>query len=245
MDRDLQPEKMDNPDLPEEVHRDALRGLARLNACTGVAPAMYRRLRRYARTLGRPIRLLDIATGSGDMPIYWAKQAARDRFSIHCTGIDISKTAVEFAESQAARAGVKVQFIQRDVLSDRLPSGYDIITCGLFMHHLSEPQIARLLTSMQAAAEHAVVICDLERSRFNLACVWVASRALSRCEIVHTDAIRSVRAALTRDEFRALAERTLGRPIRIEGLPPCRFMATLDEAAARVPEAALVGLQST
>lgn len=236
---------MDDPQLPEELHRDALRGLARLNACTGVAAAIYRRIRRYARAIGRPIRLLDLATGSGDMPIYWTKRAARDRISIRCTGIDISSTALQVAAAQAARAGADVQFIQRDILSDRLPSGYDIITCGLFMHHLSEIQIARLLIAMQAAAEHAVVICDLERSRLNLACVWFASQALSRSEVVHTDALRSVRAALTREEFRAIAERALGRPIYIDGLPPCRFIATLEEAVARVPEVVLPGLQST
>ncbi|MGV3483689.1 MAG: methyltransferase domain-containing protein [Planctomycetaceae bacterium] len=244
MERDLQPEEMDDPHLPEGLHHDALRGLARLNSVTGVGPAMYRRLRRYARELGRPVRLLDIGTASGDMPIYWTRQAAREGLAIHCTGVDISEGALTYAKARAAKAAVDVRFIQRDVLSDRLPTGYDVITCGLFMHHLSEPQIARLLTAMQAAAGHAIVICDLERSLLNLAGVWIASRALSRSKIVHHDAIRSVRSALTRHEFRIIAEQSLGRPIRVEGLPPCRFIATLDEAVARAPEVALTGLQS-
>ena len=235
---------MDDPHLPEDLHRAALAGLTRINRATGVGNAIYRRIRRYAMTLGRPIRLLDIATGSGDMPIYWTKQARRERISIHCTGLDISETALKYAASQAAKAKVEVQFLQRDVLTDRLPTGYDIITCGLFIHHLSEPQIVRLLSSMQATAGHAIVICDLERSPLNLACVWVASQALTRSKVVHMDGLRSVRAALTRDEFRAIAEKALDRPIQIDGLPPCRFIATLDEAVVKVPEIALAGLQS-
>ncbi len=244
MQRDLQPEVMDDPQLPEDEHCLALAGLTRINRATGVATAMYRRIRRYAKTLSRPIRLLDVATGSGDMPIYWAKQAAREQLSIQCSGVDISPTAIKYAEAQAAKAQVDVQFIQRDVLADRLPIGYDIITCGLFVHHLSEPQIVRLLTSMQSAAGHAFVICDLERSRLNLACVWVAAQTLTRSKVVHVDAIRSVRAALTRDEFRAIATKALDRPIHIEGLPPCRFIATMEEAVVRIPEVALAGLQS-
>jgi 2-polyprenyl-3-methyl-5-hydroxy-6-metoxy-1,4-benzoquinol methylase len=244
LERNLQPEVMDDPRLPQEAHERALAGLARINRVTGVAPAMYRRLRKYATDLRRPIRLLDIATGSGDIPIYWAKRAAKDRLSIHCTGVDFSETAVHHAEHQAEKAGVDVQFIQRDVLCDRLPTGYDVITCSLFIHHLSEPQIVRLLGAMQAAAGHAIVICDLERSRWNLACVWVASQALTRSKVVHVDAVRSVQGALTRQEFRSLAEKTLGRPVQIEGLPPCRFIATLDEAVVRVPEIAIAGLQS-
>lgn len=235
---------MDDPQLPEDQHRAALAGLARINRLTGVAPAMYRRIRRYAHSLGRPVRLLDIATGSGDMPIYWSNQAARDRLDIHCTGLDISHTAVEYAKTQAELAKCDAQFIQRDVLVDRLPSGYDIITCGLFIHHLSELQIVHLLTSMQAVAGHAIIICDLERSHLNLACVWFASHVLSRSKVVHVDAIRSVHAALTRAEFRRIAEQTLDRPIRIVGLPPCRFIATLDEAVVKVPGAELAGLQT-
>jgi len=242
--RDLQPEEMDDPRLPEDQHVAALQGLSRINRFTGVAPAMYRRIKNYARVLGRPIRILDIATGSGDLPIYWTKQAIADGISIHCTGLDISPTAVEFAIEQAKLAKCDVQFLQRDVLADRLIPGYDFITCGLFMHHLTEAQICHLLTSMQAVAGHGVVICDLERSRANLALVWIAAHALSRSKVVHVDAIRSVHSALTRSEFRAIAQRVLDRPLRVIGLPPCRFIATMDEMTERVPEIALSGVQT-
>jgi 2-polyprenyl-3-methyl-5-hydroxy-6-metoxy-1,4-benzoquinol methylase len=236
---------MDDPQLPEDIHLDALKGLARLNRVTGVAPAMYRRLRRLTLAAGRPLKVLDIATGSGDMPIYWAKRARRECIDLHCTGLDISPIAVKVAEEAAAAERLDVQFLQRDVLADRLPSGYDVLTCGLFIHHLHEPQIVRLLQSMQSAANLALLICDLERSYLNLACVWFASHVLSRSEIVHRDGVRSVRAALTRNEFQQIASRALCRPIRVNGLPPCRFIATIEEAVIKLPKVALVGVQTT
>ena len=236
---------MDDPLLPEDQHLAALKGLARLNRFTRVASALYHRLARYAASLRRPIRVLDVATGSGDMPIYWAKRASRDGFMMQCTGLDISATALKFAQAQALEAGADVQFLQRDVLTDRLPSGFDVVVCGLFMHHLTPPHISRLLQSMQAAAGHAVVVCDLERSRVNLALVSAAAHGLSRSKIVHGDAVRSVRAALTRNEFREIAEAALNRPVRVESLPPCRFIATIEEAVVRVPDVLLAGIQPT
>ena len=39
-----------------------------------------------------------------------------------------------------------------------------VITCSLFLHHLSEHQAIDLLGRMAEAASHAVLICDLQRS---------------------------------------------------------------------------------
>jgi 2-polyprenyl-3-methyl-5-hydroxy-6-metoxy-1,4-benzoquinol methylase len=227
--RDLQPERMDDPALPPDEHLAALAGLARLNRFTSVSRPIYRRLRRYAKALPRrPLRVLDVATGSGDLPIDWAKRARADRLSMEITAIDISEVALGLARQRAQSAGVDIRFERRDCLAGRLPGGFDIVTCNLFIHHLDEATIARLLVAMRAAAGHAVLVCDLERSRMNLAAVWLASRVVTRSPIVHEDAILSVRAALTRSEFRQLAADSLGQPISIIGLPPCRFLAVIE-----------------
>jgi hypothetical protein len=102
------------------------------------------------------------------------------------------------------------------------------VTCSLFIHHLQESAIARLLLAMRAAAGHAVVVCDLERSKPNLAAVWLAAHAVTRSPIVHEDAVLSVRSALTRHEFRHLAENTLGHPVVVRCLPPCRYLAVIE-----------------
>jgi hypothetical protein len=63
--RDLQPERMDDPNLPPQEHVAALVGLSRINRLTSVSRPIYRRLRRYAQATKRPLRILDVATGSG------------------------------------------------------------------------------------------------------------------------------------------------------------------------------------
>ncbi len=243
--RDLQPEEMDDPDIAGDVHRHALDGLARINRYTRVAPAIYKRIRRFCVGLNRPLRVLDVASGGGDSIIDWAQRAGRDGLPIQFSGVDISETAVKYATKRASASGIQAQFIQRDCLSDRLPTGYDVITCGLFIHHLDEVQIVKLLGAMQSAAGLGMIVCDLERSRLNLAAVWIAAHALTRSPMVHGDAIKSVHAALTRHEFARLAEKALGRPVRVVGLPPCRFIMVTQEAVQRIPEIALARVQTT
>jgi len=234
--RDLQPERMDDPTLPHQQHVEALVGLARLNRLTSVSRPIYRRLRRYAHAIDRPLRVLDVATGSGDLPIDWARRSILDGISLAITAVDISDVALNVARQHATVAGVNVHFEQRDCLAQRLPTGFDVVTCNLFIHHLDAASIKRLLVSMRAAADHAVLICDLERSRLNLAAVWLASRLVTRSPIVHEDAMLSVRGALTRTEFHDLAIDALDQPVAIHGLPPCRFIAIVEGTPLAVEE---------
>ncbi len=237
--RDLQPERMDDPDLPSAEHEAALAGLARLNRLTCVSRPIYRCLKRYALSCQRRLRVLDVATGSGDLPIDWARRASQDGIELEITALDISEVALGFARQKAIRAGTDVRFEQRDCLTQRLPSGFDIVTCNLFIHHLDEGSIARLLAAMRAAAGLSVVVCDLERSRANLVAVWLAAQAVTRSPVVHGDAVKSVRAALTRREFTKLATATLGQPVAAHGLPPCRYLAVIEGVTETAPESLL------
>jgi len=228
--RDRQPELMDDPSLPVEEHLRALAGLARVNKLSGVAGAMYRHLRAYA--WARPnqtIRVLDVASGGGDIPIAWGRRARRDGIRLQLSLLDISSVAIEQQQRLARRNGVDILALQQDCLSTPLPVGFDVVTCSLFMHHLDEHQTFRLLQSMQIATEHALIVCDLERSRLNLTLVQIAAHLVTRSRVVHHDGGLSVRGAYTLQEFKQLAENALSRPVRIKRSIPCRFIATVDE----------------
>jgi 2-polyprenyl-3-methyl-5-hydroxy-6-metoxy-1,4-benzoquinol methylase len=234
--RDRQPESMDDPKLPKEEHLRALVGLARLNQVSGVARAMYRQLRRHARArTNQTIRVLDVASGGGDIPIAWARWARREGIKLQLTLLDKSSVAIEQQQRRADRYGVDILALQHDCLSTPLPAGFDLVTCSLFMHHLDEHQTFRLLQSMQQATEHALVVCDLDRSRLNLTLVQIAARLLTRSAVVHRDAVLSVRAAYTVEEFKRLAENALARPVRVKRSFPCRFIATFDEETVPQP----------
>lgn len=220
---------MDQPDLPLEHHQEALVGLARLNRWTGVATSMYRELRKAARVdPSRPLKVLDIASGAGDLPVSWARKARRDGLKLEITTIDISDVAVEAQKKLAAESGVSLHALQRDCLQQSLPDGHDVVTNSLFLHHLNQADVVRLISKMNQSALQRVVVCDLDRSRINLGLVSIGARLVTRSFVVHHDASLSVRGAFTRREMQLLCEKAVSLPVAVRRIVPCRMMFVLE-----------------
>ena len=204
--RRLEREWMDDPSLDAARHRAALRGLARINAVSRGAATLWPTVRDTARQAGRPIRLLDIACGGGDVAIALRRRAERAGLPVTVHGCDVSDTALGYARQRAQADGDDTRFFQCDVLRESLPATYEVVTCSLFLHHLTDEQTVHVLSAMAACAP-VVVVNDLQRGRAGLLAAQVGTRLLSRSPVVHMDGPMSVRAAFTMDELRALAER--------------------------------------
>lgn len=213
--RERIPEIMDRPDLDPAEHRRALAGLARINRWTFAARVLAGPIQQLAAELGRPVRVLDVATGSGDLPVQLARLAP----SV-VTGCDLSPTAVAAARGR----GSPVEFFEHDILAADPPGRYDAVTCSLFLHHLDEADAVTVLRRMKAAADRLVLVCDLERSRPNYHLVWLACRLLSRSPVVHFDGPASVRSAFTPAEAIALAGRAGLRGATAARRWPFRFL---------------------
>jgi len=218
--RERIPELMDDPALDPEEHRKALAGLARLNAFSGSVGVLWTPLVKIARNLGRPLRVLDVATGSGDVPRGLLKKAAAAGIALEMAGCDISPTAIATAQKDAPQ----VRFFVHDALRNPLPDGFDAVTCSLFLHHLDDDDAARLLRRMADAAGSLVLVNDLARSRFNYLAVWVACRVLSRSRVVRFDGPASVRSAYSPGEALALAERAGLNGATGARRFPCRYL---------------------
>lgn len=231
-------ERMDDPRLDQSEHRRALRGLARLNRLSGVAGVLYRQLAGYAqRVAPRPLTVLDVASGSGDLPIQWARRAQRESVAIEITASDVSPVAVAAIDQAVRQQGVPLEARQLDCLAKDDWGRFDVVCCSLFLHHLDDPEAAHLLRSMTHAAQLAAVVCDLDRSGSNLALVWLASRLVTRSPVVHHDAVASIRGAYTRSELQRLAQTSLQRRVDVKSLFPCRFQLTIEVAeSAALPK---------
>jgi 2-polyprenyl-3-methyl-5-hydroxy-6-metoxy-1,4-benzoquinol methylase len=227
----MTPELMDDPALDPREHGRALAGLARINRWTGSADVLWPAIKAEALRLGRPVRVLDIATGSGDIPVTLTAKAARAGLPIYFSGCDVSETAVAVATERARVENVKATFFRHDVLRDPLPDGFDIVTASLFLHHLTEDEIVHVLKAMATAASRLVVISDLSRSRFNYAAVWLVSRLLSRSPVVHFDGPVSVNAAFAPAEARDLANKAGLTGAVVRPHFPCRWLLTWEKPA--------------
>ncbi len=224
--RDLQSELMDDPALPADEHRRALRGLARLNALSGSVAVLWPEVRTLARELGRPVRILDVATGAGDVPVGLATRALLAGLPLDLSACDLSPVALDATRARFAGAGTSIRLFIADAVAEPLPTGFDIVICSLFLHHLSDDNAVTLLGRLAAATERLVLVNDLGRSRWNLGLVWCATRLVTRSRIVRVDGPRSVRAAFTAGEARALAARAGLDGATVAGRFPCRWLLT-------------------
>lgn len=232
--RRLQPEVMDQPDLEVSRHVLALKGLARLNQASGSANILWRELAQLARTgPSTSLRLLDLATGSGDIPVALWHRARRQGWDWDIVGFDFSPVAVEQARQRAAHSGASVRFLAHDVLSgpltpkkesDSLPARYDTVMCSLFLHHLTEETAIDLLQRMAERTDQLVLVNDLRRHWWGLMLAHVFSRLLSSSRVVHTDGPRSVEGAFTLAEARSLAERAGLHDSTVVPRWPCRWL---------------------
>lgn len=223
--RRRRPEIMDQPDLAPARHFQALRGLERINRWSGSARLLWRPILAHAaKHSALPTRLLDVATGGGDIPIRLWNYARRAGLPLEIAGCDRSPYAVDYARRRAQACGADVHFFAWDVLHNGLPGLYDIVTSSLFLHHLEEAQAVALLQSMAEAAQQLLLINDLVRSGAGYALAYLGTRFLSASDVVHTDGPRSVEGAFTVEELRALAQKAGLEGARVTRYWPCRML---------------------
>jgi hypothetical protein len=96
---------------------------------------------------------------------------------------------------------------EHDVIANGIPGEYDVVACSLFLHHLQEESAVNFLIDMGRSARRLVLVNDLARGKRGHLLALAASRLLTRSEVVHNDALRSVEGAFTLHEARILADR--------------------------------------
>lgn len=219
------PELMDDPLIDPDEHHQALTELARLNFITSSADIIWSQIRHLK---SRPVRVLDLATGGGDIPIALIGKAYKEQIPIEILATDASNTAVSYAEQKASKEldmlgeRFKLRFETVDVLKDDLPNGFDAVTCSLFTHHLDPPEVKLLMGKMYKSAEHLVLINDLVRSEMSYWLVWLGTRLFSRSPVVRYDGPVSVNASYTTQEMYEMAQSAGLTDLSVKFHPPCR-----------------------
>ncbi|HZW08600.1 MAG TPA: methyltransferase domain-containing protein [Phycisphaerales bacterium] len=224
MRRRLTPELMDDPGLDCAEHARALRGLARLNALARSDAILWPQVCAAARENGGRASLLDVATGSGDVPLRLAARARRAGLGLAISACDVSAAALAQAARRAAAEGAALDLWRHDAVRGAIPGRYDIVTCSLFLHHLDREAALMLLRHAAAATGGRLLVSDLRRDLAGLAAAWGASRLVTRSRVVRVDAVRSVLGAYTMEEAAELARGAGLRGARVRACWPRRML---------------------
>ena len=152
---------------------------------------------------GKTIRILDVGTGSADIPLGILKWARKRGFDIRVTGIDLQKSVIDTARQTA---DAKLTLAVADAL--RLPfadGSFDYVITNMFLHHLDEDVVVGVFREMNRVASRGVIAADIVRSRG--AYLGIIALTLIANPMVRHDARVSVRQAFTREEILALRDR--------------------------------------
>lgn len=164
-------------------------------------------IRHVATHIGqKSFSYLEVAAGSGYVPHSVQKALTRD-------GIQLDVTLLDRAPSHLSNGG---RSIAADALALPFRDGsFDLVSSGLFAHHLSPEQVVQFVNEALRVSRCAVLINDLIRHPAHLALVY-AGLPLYRSRITRHDAPASVRQAYTVDEMREILERTAAARVEME-----------------------------
>ncbi len=171
-----------------------------------------------------PLRVLDVATGAGDVPIGVWRRAKAEGVSLELSACDISAQALRHAAARAARYGAPIHFFEWNAVHRAPEERYDVVMSSLFLHHLDDASAISLFCNMASAARHSVLVNDLRRCRRGLVLAYLGTQLLSRSPVVHVDGPRSVRGAFRAAEALALAERAGLRGATVFHRWPFRYL---------------------
>ncbi len=220
---------MDDPGLERSRHLQALGALARINRVSLVADRVWADVLRLHRREGRPIRVLDVACGGGDVLHRVARRAERGGVAVELHGCDVSSVALDAARASAPHA-TPLHFFRLDVLQEELPEGFDLICSSLFLHHLAEESAVHLLRGMAAATVSSLLIQDLRRTRLGYLLASAGILLLTRSEVVKSDGPASVEGAFTMAEAAGLCDRADLQSAEVRPCWPQRYTIRWDAA---------------
>ena len=156
---------------------------------------------------GREATILDLATGSADIPIAIARWAKRQNRDISIVASDYSPEILGLARDQTT-AYPEISVEQLDARSVPLPDhAVDIVLCSLALHHFDPDNAVKVLREMHRLGQHGFILNDLKRGWIGFVAAWFASRVTTRNRLTRHDAPLSVRRAYTTSELAALLTR--------------------------------------
>lgn len=199
--RDTRLELLDCPEAARAELPANLRDIRRLNRLTGGTGLAVRTI--MPLITGPRADILDVATGSADIPLAVVQAGRRRNLSPAVTGLDINPDILIAAELVA---GSMVKLVRGDARNLPFADGsFDVVTLCLALHHFDPHDAVRVLGEMWRVARAGIVVVDLRRTAPAYAGVWLLTRTIARNRLTQHDGPLSVLRAYTVPEVGRLA----------------------------------------
>ena len=202
-------ELLDETVLDQAELAGNLRDIRRVNQLLGGTSTVLRHLPRLIAEIpaGQPVTLLDLATGSADIPLAIARWAERRGLPLKIIASDNSNEILAVAGEQVA-GHPEITLARYDARAVPLPDNHvDIALCSLSLHHFAPDDAVRVLREMDRLARTGFILNDLYRGRLGYTAAWAAAHLTTRNRLTRNDAPLSVHRAYTPAELERLLRR--------------------------------------
>jgi len=229
------PEILDRPDNAPADLESALRDVRWVNRLLGGRRTLLAALAPYLRAAptDRPLTVLDLGTGSADLPLALARHARRLGREVRITAVDRDPTIVAIAAREVGDSP-DVRVVCADAA--RLPfspRSFDLVTVSMFLHHFAHDEAAALLAGWRRLARRAVIVNDLRRHLLPWATIRLLGRVTLRHPMFLHDAPLSVLRGFTVEELRQLAREAGDPRAEVQRSWPYRLALTLGAEICR------------
>jgi 2-polyprenyl-3-methyl-5-hydroxy-6-metoxy-1,4-benzoquinol methylase len=188
--------------LSAELERD-LERIRQLNRWFGSYRLVSAFVRRWIRPADK-LRIVDLATGSGDIPRLIVDYARKISAKVEIDALDRQPATLEIARRLSADYP-EISYREANVLEWNSVEPFDITLCTLALHHFSNEDAVGLLRRCREVSKRFVLVSDLRRSFSLIAGVSVLTTLIFREPTTRYDARLSAIRAFSFSEMRDLA----------------------------------------
>lgn len=218
-------ELMDEPTADRAELARSLADIRAVNRWLGGTRVVLHHLAELVERHPRPCwRILDIASGSGDIPLAVAQWARKRGIRMEIVASDNHESTLAMAIEHTA-ADPAVRTAQADALELPWPDGsFDVALLSTALHHFDdERDCLRVLREMDRVTRVGFIVNDLSRSRPALLGARLLAATVWRTHpVTRHDGPLSVRRSFTASELEALAARAGLQRARVHSHVPFR-----------------------
>ena len=223
-------EFIDRPDCEPELAAASYRFMETVNCRFGGIQAVQRFLavETAKHSTGSPLRILDIGSGSCDIPLAMSRWARAQGIPLHFTCLELSAHAFEIARAQLARAGdPAVHLQQQDVFTHQPAAPYDCAVASMCFHHFSNEQILAVVQRLSGFVRSSLLINDLRRSFLASLAAGLLLTVTGTPAGVRHDALLSIRRGFKGNELGMLLRQLSGVTVSVESVRWFRIAAVI------------------
>lgn len=208
------------PELRLRSHRDIALANALFGGVRAVRAEIEPVLRERRQAGASEVTLLDVGTGTGDIPARLIPVATRLGVRLRVVGIDD-----ELELLTAPHRAPMLPVVANALALPLATRSVDVVICSQVLHHFAHDDARCVLRELDRVATRRVVVADLRRSWVAVAALWSISFPLRFHPVSRHDGVVSILRGFTRAELQALVADAVGVEARVQYRPGFRVTA--------------------